>query len=91
MKTIRLSDVRFRSCKVQRELRSYLVKIRDYRNFSPDMKFIIWTRHPDNDFIAMEAKDTLLSYHSKCYRPSFFLNYDVNMCLADYQQLLAYV
>ena len=91
MKTVRLSDVRFKSSKVQRELRAYLNKLPEYRNFSPDMIFLVWVRHPDNDFIALEAKDTLLSFHSKSYRPSFFLNYDVNMAVANYQQLLAYV
>ena len=91
MKTVRLSDVIFKNSKVRRELGSYLFRLQDYRQFKPDMKFIIWTRSSDNDFVAMEAKDTLLCYHSKSYRPSFFLSHDVNMCLCSYKQLLAYV
>jgi hypothetical protein len=88
---ISLKQVQFKNDKVLLNLKSYLAKISSYNNFDADMELIIWTHQPDNDFMALEAKEYMLGFSSYAYKPSSFMSSEVNRCDTNYNSLCSHL
>ena len=84
---ISLNQVQFKNDKVRSHLKSYLDKVSSYNNFDSDMELIIWAHQPDNDFMALEAKEYMLGFSSYAYKPSSFMSSEVNRCDTDFNSL----